>query len=294
MKRIIIVLIALLSTILVSAQSLLSFGARGGLDFLMPKSDQTINSKAGFAGNFDVGYTYYWYTVYSGDWGIHTGASFGYAQNRSDIVFSQQYTNYDYPENEMLYTTSGVVDVEMRRMYVEVPLMAAFRYHGFVAQLGMKAQCAVWSRASQDLSQLVIDAYYVPYDVHVIDELITGVVAEEDLQKTYSNIAPRINLLVGGRIGYESSVGSSGKLGIMAYVDYNVWNNLSFTSTTQPPLIAVSPISNPLNPVPPVTVNSAFGSLVSRINPLQVGVTLYYGIEFKSSPSSRHYHRRFR
>ena len=279
MKRIIIFLIALTSTILVSAQSVLSFGARGGLDFQMPKSEYSAKAKLGFTGNFDIGYTYYWNTRNSGDWGIHTGASFGYAQNRTLLEFTQQYTNYDYLDIEMLYTTSGALDAELQRMYLEVPLMAAFRYNGLVMQLGMKAQCAVWSRAQQTLSSPVIDAYYVPFSVHVTNELITGLVANEDLQKTYSDIAPRMNILVGGRLGYEFKVGATGSLGIMAYVDYNVWNTSSFK--TDQALISVAPITDPVNPVPAVTVNSAFTSLISRINPLQVGITLYYGLSFE-------------
>ena len=279
MKRIIIFLIALTSTILVSAQSVLSFGARGGLDFQMPKSEHSSNTKLGFAGNFDIGYTYYWNTRNSGDGGIHTGASFGYAQNHTLLEFMQQYTNYDYLDIEMLYTTSGALDAELQRMYVEVPLMAAFRYNGFVMQLGMKAQCVVWSRAQQSLTSPVVDAYYVPFNVHVTNELITGLVANEDLQKTYSDIAPRMNILVGGRIGYESGVGDTGLLGITAYVDYNVWNTSSFK--TNQALISVAPITDPVNPVPAVTVNSAFTSLISRINPLQVGITLYYGLSFE-------------
>lgn len=279
MKRIIIFLIALTSTILVSAQSVLSFGARGGLDFQMPKSEHSPKVKLGFAGNFDIGYTYYWNTRNSGDWGIHTGASFGYAQNRTLLEFTQQYTNYDYLNNEMLYTTSGALDAELQRMYVEVPLMAAFHYNGFVMQLGIKSQSVVWSRAQQTLSSPVIDAYYVPFNVHVTNELITGLVANEDLQKTYSDIAPRVNILVGGRLGYEFGVGDTGLLGIMAYVDYNVWNTPSFK--TDQALISVAPITDPVNPVPAVTVNSAFTSLISRINPLQVGITLYYGLSFE-------------
>jgi hypothetical protein len=195
------------------------------------------------------------------------------------LEFTQQYTNYDYLDIEMLYTTSGALDAELQRMYVEVPLMAAFRYNGFVMQLGIKSQSVVWSRAQQTLSSPVIDAYYVPFNVHVTNEPITGLVANEDLQKTYSDIAPRMNILVGGRIGYEFGVGDTGLLGIMAYVDYNVWNTSSFK--TDQALISVAPITDPVNPVPAVTVNSAFTSLISRINPLQVGITLYYGLSFE-------------
>ena len=281
MKRISIFLIALTSTTLVSAQSTLSFGARGGLDFLMPRSNLFTNSKVGGAGAFDLGYTYYWNTRNSGDWGIHTGISAGYATNGAQVNFNHQFTNYDYMNNEMLYTVSGSAEISLQRVFVEVPLMTALRTNGFFLQLGLKAQFSAWSRASQSLKNPSIDAFYVPFDVHVTDELITGLVAPADMQKTFKNSAPFVNLLVATRIGYEFEVGNNGKLGIAAYLDYNAWNN--YADTRNKPLISVAPISDPAKPVPEVTVNDAFASVISGIHPLQVGLTVYYTIELGGS-----------
>ena len=281
MKRIIIFLMAFSSTILVSAQSVLSFGVRGGSDLLIPKSEQTIKPKMGLAGNFDIGYTYYWKTRGSGEWGIHTGASVGYANNMCQITFSQQYTNYDYMSNEMLYTTSGKVNVMRKRAYAEIPLMAAFRSRGFVMQIGPKVQYSFWNSAAQRIEESNIDAYYVPFDVHVTNEVITGVVSGKDLEeKMLEGGTPTFNILAALSLGYETRVGNQSRIGIMAYVDYNVWNTLSIARIDQP-FIAVAPIMGAANPVPAVKVNNAFSSFISGINPLQIGISLYFGIEFE-------------
>ena len=280
MKRYISIILIFNIALVVRAQSVLSFGARGGLEFPLPKCGQPAKAESGWAGVFDIGYTYYRSTYSSGDWGIHTGASFGYAQNHTLLDFSQQYSNYDYLRHEMLYTTSGSVNADLQRLYVEVPVMGAFRYKGFVAQIGMKAQCAVWSKSNQTLDNPVIDAYYVSYAVHVTDELITGLASSGDLQKSYADVAPRMNILAAARIGGEFMVGRSGLMGIMVYIDYNVWNTSPYKSSRT--LIAVAPITDAAYPVPAVTVNSAFTSLISRINPLQAGITLYYAIDFSS------------
>ena len=280
MKKIIVFILIVSNTLLGVAQSTFSFGVRGGLDFLMPRTEQIAHNKVGGAGMFDLGYTYYWQTRNSGDWGIQTGLSVGYATDRSQLEFSQQYTNRDYLNIEMLYTTTGIVDVSLQRVNVEIPLMAAFRKDGFILQAGLKAQFAVWSKALQTLNYPSIDAYYVPFDVHVTDELITGIVQQEDMSLRYTNTAPFANLLLAARIGYEAQLGNNGRLGVAAYLDYNVLNMSS--STGNKPLIAVAPISDAENPVPEVTINNAFQSLITGIHPLQIGVSMYYAIELDS------------
>jgi len=281
MKRIILSFSMLIVTCALSAQSVLSFGPRGGVEFMMPKSDQTTHSKLGYSGAFDIGYTYYWPTS-SGDWGIHTGVSAGYAKNECQIELNQQFTNYDYLDTEMLYTITGDANAMLQRAYAEIPLMTAFRTNGFVLQLGLKGQYAFWSRATQTIKSASIDAYYVPFDVHVTDELITGVLSPDQKQEmVLSGGAPTFSLLTSMRIGYEFEVGKVSRLGIIAYLDYNVWNTGMGSGAPSTPLIAVSPITDPVDPVPTVTVNNAFSSVITGVNPLQLGLSLYYAIEFK-------------
>lgn len=282
MKRIILMLSVLIVALSLSAQSLLSFGARGGFEFMMPKSGQTTNTQLGCSGALDIGYTCYW-QAYKGDWGIHTGLSAGYAMNGCQIELNQQYTNFDYLNNEMLYTVTGDVSARLRRAYLEVPIMAALRYNGFILQLGLKEQVSVWSQATQIVRDASIDAYYVPYDVHITDQLVTGILSpEQKKEQIQSGGSLLFSLLAAMRIGYEEKVSKTGRVGIIIYLDYNVWNSGLATTHSTTPLIYVSPITDTNYPVPTVTVNNAFSTVLTNVNPIQVGLSIYYAIEFKN------------
>ena len=298
MKRLSTFCIVACLTVQVSAQSLLSYGARGGLDFINPRSEQAINSKLGYAGAFDLGYTYYW-PLRGTDLGIHTGTSIGYANSGIECSCEQQYTNYDYLNNEMIYTTSGTYTNSIKRVFLEVPLMAALRKKGFVAQIGVKAQMNVYSTTTQDVRTSMIDAYYVPFAVHVVNEVITGVVPQEELHKEFKG-NPTLSLLIAGRIGYEMSTRHNSKIGFLAYVDYNVvggkfssyryWKNDDYNKSDSQidiPIIMVSPITDADNPVPTVTVNNIMESIVARINPLQVGISIYYALEWSGESTKK-------
>ena len=286
MKRILIGLMLVMGTMWATAQSLVSFGAHGGVDFLMPKSEIPMRSKLGMAGLFDIGYTFY-VPGRALDCGLHIGLSGGYAANVTRFEFEQQFTNFDYLGNEMQYATSGAMSASLQRFYVEMPLMLALRSNHFVLQLGAKAQYTLRSKTVSAIEETLIDAYYVPYDVHVVNELITGKVPAEMLKSEQAGGAPLFSVAAAGRIGYEGSVGTNGKLGIMLYVDYSVWNNYTNTGLGEP-VLSVHAIANPSYPVPDVTINNALYSFVTRIHPLQAGISFYYGIEFGAQNQQRY------
>lgn len=281
MKRLVLCIFVLAMTLTLYAQSSFSVGARGGFDFLVPESKQASHAKFGVAGALDVGYTHYWFIGGFGDMGLHTGLSAGYATNETRVDWEQQYTNVDYLNNEMLYTANGNTTLTMYRAYAEIPVMAALRTKNIIAQLGLKAQYSFWSDVTHKVNEVNIDAYYVPYDVHVTNELITGKLAPENLTtKTLSNAAPNFNLLVAMRVGYEFRIRKKDIIGVAAYLDCNVWNTKS--APQEDPHIAVSSIDNsgPI-PVPAITVNHAYNTVTSRIFPIQVGVSVYYALEFR-------------
>jgi hypothetical protein len=265
-----------------SAQSLVSFGGRGGFDFMVPGTKQTLHSKFGVAGAVDIGYTYYWHIGALNGLGIHTGISAGYATSDCEIEFNQQYTNYDYLNNELQYTTTGKTGISMKRAYAEVPLMVAFRSNkNIIAQLGLKVQYAFKSSITQQTKEATIDAYFPAYDIHITDQLITGRITEEDKNgRILEGSAPTWNLVLAMRAGYEFRFNKKHIVGIAAYLDFNLWNNLSFPQIDQPH-IAVAPITDPVSPVPAVTVNNAFSTVISRINPIQIGVSVYYALEYR-------------
>lgn len=281
MKRLILSIYILTITLALSAQSLVSFGGRGGFDFMVPGSDQKIHGKFGVAGAVDLGYTFYWHVESLHFLGIHTGLSAGYATNESLIALDEKYTNYDYLNNALIYNTTGKTHVAMKRAYAEVPIMAAYRHRNIIAQLGLKVQYSFQSSTTQEVKEASVDAYFPAYDVHVTDKLITGIVNEEDFGKRSINVsAPPLNLILAMKVGYEFRFKKKHILGLAAYMDFNIWNNMNLPRLGQPH-IAVAPISNPLDPVPAVTVNNAFHTIINHINPIQIGVSVYYALEFR-------------
>ena len=272
MKRFILSFFLQIVTLCLSAQSFLSFGARGGLEFLRPKSDQTIRSELGSTGIFDLGYTYYC-TTSSGDWGICTGISVGYVMNKCQFELMQQFTNYyDNEDTEVNYTVTGDVNTRLHRVFGEVPLMAAYHRKGFVLKFGLKGQYAFWSSTTQMFNNLCIDAYFVPENVSIPPNTIIGTM------KSKVGDVPLVSILAAISFGNEIEVKNSGRIGIIAYLDCSIWNTATRNTTT--PLISIS--SSSKTGVADVSINNAFLTVITRINPIQVGLSLYYAIELKS------------
>ena len=270
MKRSLFILSLLIVTCSLSAQSVLSFGARGGLEFMMPKSElTTLQTKVGYAGLVDIGYTYYWFTQ-KGEWGIHTGLSGGLAQNASQIGLQDHIYRQYHDGTVKHFTVEGNMDIILQRAYGEVPLMAAFRKNGIVARLGLKGQFAFWSNTSQKIKANDLSD---PYDDRRL--FIGGTQKME-----FKGGAPVFSLLAAMQIGYELKVRKTDRLGVFAYLDYNFWNTGTGTTSS---LTSITPPSD--SSFADISVGNALSAVVTRINPIQVGVSVYYALELRT------YHR---
>ena len=135
-------------------------------------------------------------------------------------------------------------------------------------------QSAVYQTGQQQLSNPTITAYYPAYDVAITNELITGLVADEQLSNKIDIPAISIECLAATEIGYEYAINRSHAIGVMAYFYAGFWGTRAKASNT--PVISVTPITDGSNPVPPVTVHDAYHSLLSSYTPLQFGVKVYY------------------
>ena len=271
MKRSLFILSLLIVTCSLSAQSVLSFGARGGLEFMMPKSDwATMKTKVGYAGIVDIGYTY---------WGIHTGISAGFAQNECQIDMVEQMSFHDPDGGTPLeYTINGNLSAKLQRAYGEVPVMAAFQRNGLLIRLGMKGQFAFWSRTIQKLNMVDVSAFFPEYGV-IVTNGITGHV-ENNQKMEFDGGAPAFSLWAALHIGYEMKVRKTDRLGVFAYLDYNFWNTGTGTTSS---LTSITPPSGSTDA--DVSVGNALSAVITRINPIQVGVTVYYALELRT------YHR---
>lgn len=259
-----------------SAQShILSVGAYGGGVCLLPNSDYSVQEQPGGMGGFGVGYTYY-ALVREVQLGIRTGLNFGYAATQCKGKFTQQFTNIDYLENHMQYTTSGCFAAQQQMLPLDIPLMMALRANGFTFNVGICLQSVLWQQTGQQLSDTHIDAFYPAYNVHVTDELITGVLSSEH-RKTGSRLGlPAWSIGFATEIGYEFSL-PRGYIGLQALFNCSVWNNYHPTNDL---VISVSPIANPMQPVPIVNVSDAPSALITAMHPLAFGIRLYYAFEW--------------
>ena len=252
----------------------LRVGLTGGSALNLTPADCVMKSNFGGSGALAFDYAYY-QSLKNVDLGLRTGLDFGYLYSPYRAEFKQQYSNVDYLGNQLDYTTSGVVDIAQNQLYASVPLMFALRSNGFVWNIGVRLQAALYQTGQQHLSEPAIQAYYPAYDVTVTNELITGIVAENQLAMPLESSALLLECHAATEIGYECEIkNTSSTIGVLAYFNMGFWNSLP--KATDLPIIQVAPITDKNNPVPAVTVNNALSSLLTSYIPMQFGIKLYY------------------
>jgi len=302
MKRVagIILMFALACCSLQAQYNVLYVGGRvGGNGYLNKSTDQNLKTKFGVQTMFDLSYAYLGELDSYAYLGIKLGASVGWCQNNFVSQYENQFVNYDYLGKQMNYTikTENVMQ-KINQYQVEVPVMMAFRYSGVCANVGLKAMIPFNATYTQSLAGLSIAAYYPEYDVTVTNEVITGLADQEQFTKSDKMNVPSINLMVGAEFGYEFDLGDDDNaIGVMAYLDYSVWNNYSGQEGSTNNMIIVSPISDPNNPVPTVDIGIISSSSISAMNYFDVGVKVYYRFQADATGGYRgrggHYYHRY-
>lgn len=252
---------------------ILRVGLAGGGGLHLTPADCVMKSNVGGGGALAFDYAFY-KSFDKVDLGLRTGLDLGYMYLPYHAEFAQQYSNMDYLGNQVDYTTSGVVDVVQNQLYASLPLMFALRTHGFVCNIGVRLQIPFYQTGKQQLSNPLILAYYPKYDVTVTNELITGIVTDEQLSMPLASSPVFLECYASAEIGYEHRLNAKGAIGCAAYVHAGVWNALP--KATDKPVIQVAPIMDSETPVPTVTINDAYTSLLTSYTPLQFGVKVYY------------------
>lgn len=251
----------------------LRVGVSGGSGLNLTPADCVMKSNVGGGGALAFDYTFY-KSFDKVDLGLRTGLDLGYMYLPYHAEFEQHYSNVDYLNNQIDYTTSGLLDITQNQLYASVPVMFALRTHGFVCNIGVRLQMPFYQTGKQQLSEPLIQAYYPKYDVTVTNELITGIVTDEQLSMPLASSPVFLECYASAEIGYEHRLNAKGAIGCAAYVHAGVWN--SFPKATNTPIIQVAPITDSETPVPTVTVNDAYTSLLTSYTPLQFGVKVYY------------------
>ena len=251
----------------------LRVGVSGGSGLNLTPADYVMKSKFGASGALAFDYAFY-KSFNEVDLGLRTGLDLGYMYLPYHAEFEQHYSNVDYLNNQIDYTTSGLLDITQNQLYASVPVMFALRTHGFVCNIGVRLQMPFYQTGKQQLSNPLVQAYYPKYDVTVTNELITGIVTDEQLSMPLASFPVFLECYASAEIGYEHRLNAKGAIGCAAYVHAGVWNALP--KATDKPVIQVAPITDKVKPVPAVIVNDAYTSLLTSYTPLQFGVKVYY------------------
>lgn len=271
----------LLCTSIMMAQShVIGVGIRGGgAHFLQKMQADEVKRQTGGNANLDLNYTCYFPTWTALECGVRTGLSLGYSTSGLKGSLHETFTNTDYLGNTIEYTVDfESVKERTQELQLEIPIMAALRWKGLVANVGPKLMIPVWRRATQEHSMPTVDAYYPDFDVHVTDATITGTVANPDEMNGQGQwCTPVFNFMLGFELGYEWRVKKQHLLGLMATLNISaagVYNNKADGK-----VVSVSDITDPDNPVPSISFKSLSEATVNNMHPLDFGLKFYYAFE---------------
>lgn len=254
-------------------QAILRIGLAGGATYLLTPSNNIADSRWGGGGMLTYDCTFY-KALDALEIGLRTGVDVGYLYTQNDMHFENQFNNIDYLGNTIEYTTSGHMDIVRQQLHATVPLMFAMRTQGFIWNLGFRLQATVYANIAQQLSEPMIQAHYPAYNVTIFNELITGVVDDNQLHMSTEYLSPTFACFAGTEIGYEYRINRKNSIGAIAYFDVRFWDMLS--KSENGPIISVDPISNSENPVPIVQVHAADPWVSEADIPLQFGVKIFF------------------
>ena len=273
--------------------SMFSIGVRGGgQTFLSSATDpsSSVHGAFGGAGTLDLRYTFYGYLTEQIGMGFALGAGAGYgttalAGNRTDT-----YSNTDYLGKQMDYTIPSTFKQTAQFARAEATLMMAFCFGNVTVNIGPRFMMPFAAKSTLTITDVSIDAYYPEYYVHVVNKPISGYLATPYSQ-TVTSALPKYNVLMSAELGYEWCFDEKNCLGVQLYADVSVWNNYTANPPAATPLVVVAPITDAVNPVPEVTVNSS-ALTVNSMRYLDFGLRVYYAFSIKGSENNEHPNKR--
>ena len=263
--------------------SALSIGVRGGGQTYLPTAavGATGEVRPGFGGTgaLDVRYTFYGQLADRFELGFAISAGIGYGTTGIKGTNTDSYTNIDYLGNKMDYTVNATYSLKDQFAKGDAALLLAMRFSGVTLNLGPRFMLPFAASSALTIRQSAIDAYYPAYDVHVVNQLITGKLETPYTENRPSNIS-KYHLLVAAEIGYEWRMTNQHALGVQLFAEAAVWSKQLPITNNQSPIISVSPITDASNPVPVVTIGSV-ESFVAHRRYLDFGIRAYYAFNIE-------------
>jgi len=265
-----------------------TIGVRGGAAGLLHKVE-TGKWLCGGDALLDLQYAHYW--AKDGrpvDLGIITGLSFGYSQSGMKAAVDSKMTVIDNDDPTTPMTIDYTVKADEVResdgqVQMEIPLLFSMIHdNGVFFNFGPKFMLPIYTPYKQvisDNANTYISAYFREIGVPVKNEVITGVLAQDQyMQKgTDNGNKLSINIMLTAELGYEWVLKSGNSLGLGAYANYAVYNSFK-NSASSAPLIAVTPPQG--SNVAIVNVLSATKTYASGLGYFDAGLKLAYHFNF--------------
>ena len=269
-----------------------TIGLRGGAAGLLHQT-QEGNWTCGGDVVLDLQYAHYW--TKDGrpvDLGIITGVGLGYAQSSvKSSVNSTRLGVEDLDAANPMHIDYTIRADEVKehdgQLQLEVPLLfSLIHQNGLFFNVGPKFMLPVFTPYKQTISNnpnTFVEAYYQETGVRVTNDVITGLLAENQYTSTGTDYKNQftINVMLTAEIGYEWILKSGNSLGLGAYANYSVYNsfkNNPADPATDPLIRVESAPSNTSNAV--INVNPLTGTYASGLGFFDAGVKLAYHFNF--------------
>ena len=208
--------------------SVISIGLRGGGQMWLPVMvdgvDAALNGKVGGSGGVDLRYSFYGDLTESFSLGLALGAGIGYGAAGIKGSNTDRFQNTDYLGNLIDYTAGAVFSQTEQFARADIALLLAMKAGGFRLNAGPKLMIPFAAKRSMNISEAEIDAYYSEYDVHIVNELVTGKLGTP-FSQTSAAALPQWNLMGAVEMGWEWQLGTKNSLGVQVYVDFPLWNS---------------------------------------------------------------------
>jgi len=257
-----------------------TIGVRGGAAGLLHQV-KAGNWNCGFDALLDLQYAHYW--TKEGrpvDLGLIVGIGVGYSRSGMQAAVDTSYT---------VSTTDGNIDYTLKadqvkehdgQIQLEVPLMfSLIHQNGLFFNIGPKFMIPVYTPYSQNIVNPQIDAYFPTEGVNVSNEVITGMLKNNQLTNTGSDNGNQfsVNVMLTAEIGYEWVLNSGNSLGLGAYANYCVYNNFKNNGTVKSLMDVTAPTGSS---AASVNVLSATKTYANGLGYFDAGVKLAYHFNF--------------
>ena len=256
-----------------------TIGLRGGAASLLQDLDDSFKDgkwNVGFDVMLDLQYAHYWKKFGKKmQYGLIVGLGAGYARSHVSGSLDEHF-RIKTSEGDIAYsvTTEDVKEYD-GQIQLEVPLMFSMIHeNGFFMNIGPRFTLPVYEKYNQTITKPNIDAMLYPEEVPVHNQLITGVVTDEQADSNGKWKASTINIMLGAEIGYEFTFKNKNSLGIGVYGNYSLYSLYKGNDEVSSVVDVTEPPSKGKNAV--VTVVPATDAYGKGLGYFDVGLKLAY------------------